>query len=118
MAPVAVARVAWMYEAPNASYPFEEWFFSISDKLTRAKIHARVLRFETGNLGDCESLGEGVLEGKDKFGPGIRIYFGIDGKDIILLHGGTKRGQTRDIETAKERWKDYEKRKKRKKSSW
>ena len=97
MAPVVVARVVWMYEAPNTSCPLEEWFFSISDKLTRAKIHARVLRLETGNLGDYKSVGEGVLEGKDKFGPGM---------------------QTKDIETAKERWKDYEKRKKKKKSSW
>ena len=53
-------------------------------------------------------LGEGVLEYRIDFGPGYRVYFGRDGEVlVVLLTGGTKKRQQRDIETAKEYWRDY-----------
>ena len=63
---------------------------------------------EQGNLGDTKSVGEGVLERRIPFGPGYRIYFGRDGVTlIILLGGGTKRRQSRDIEEARVLWGEY-----------
>lgn len=67
---------------------------------------------EGGNFSRVEPVGEGVHEFKIDWGPGYRIYFGNDGREIIiLLGGGTKKLQDRDIKTAKERWADYKARK-------
>lgn len=66
-----------------------------------------------GNVSNVKSAGEGVLEQKVDFGPGYRIYFGRDGdRVILLLGGGTKHRQQRDIADAIERWRDYKARKK------
>lgn len=78
------------------------------DGVTRARIQARVLRFETGNLGDCKSVGGGVLEARVMFGPGYRIYFGQDGVELVLLLvGGSKGTQAKDIQRARQYWHDY-----------
>jgi putative addiction module killer protein len=67
----------------------------------RARVQARVLRFELGNLGDHKSVGSGVWEARLAFGPGYRIYFGKDGESVILLLlGGAKSTQRRDIRHA------------------
>jgi putative addiction module killer protein len=58
-------------------------------------------------LGDWGSVGDGVFELIFDFGPGYRVYFGQDGDRIILLGGGTKRSQRKDIHDAQERWSDY-----------
>ena len=72
------------------------------------EFQARVLRFETGNLGDHKSVGSGVWEARLDFGPGYRIYFGKDGKSVILLlAGGSKASQGRDIRRAQTYWQDY-----------
>ncbi len=69
---------------------------------------ARLKRVQLGNLGDHRGVGEGVYELRIDFGSGYRVYFGEDGKRlIVLLIGGTKKTQTRDIETAKRYWSDY-----------
>jgi len=66
-----------------------------------------------GNTSNAKSVGAGVFELKVNFGPGYRVYFGKDGHEIvILLGGGTKKRQQRDIETAQDRWQDYKDRKK------
>jgi putative addiction module killer protein len=71
-------------------------------------------RFVDGNLGDHKGVGEGVTETRADTGPGFRVYYGRDGNAlVILLAGGTKRTQSRDIENAKDRWKDYKDRKRR-----
>jgi putative addiction module killer protein len=66
---------------------------------------------ELGNPGDVKSVGSGVHELRIDFGPGYRVYFGREGADIVILvGGGSKKGQQQDIETAKKRWADYKKR--------
>ncbi len=72
----------------------------------------RLARIEQGNLSNVKSVGQGVLEYRIDFGPGYRIYLGRDGETIvILLTGGTKKRQQRDIETATELWQAYKKEK-------
>ena len=78
------------------------------DAVTRARIDKYIRRLEFGNLGSAQALQEGVFELKMDFGPGYRIYFGREGKTIIiLLGGGSKRRQSADIAAAIERWKKY-----------
>lgn len=86
---------------------FREWLDSLT-KAVRARIQARVLRFELGNLGDHKHVGEGVWEAGVMFGPGYRIYFGKDGDSIlVLLVGGDKGSQAKDIARARGSWLDY-----------
>ena len=78
------------------------------DAKGRGVIDQRIDRLETGNFGDCESVGEGVLELRIHFGPGYRVYFAEDGPRIILLLiGGDKKTQFKDIKTAKSYWSQY-----------
>ncbi len=80
---------------------------TLKGQLVHGIILNRLDRVANGNLGLCRPLGEGVHELKIDFGPGYRIYFGQDGDDIILLGGGKKNTQSKDIVTAKENWRDY-----------
>ena len=69
-------------------------------------------RLEMGNVSNVKGVGAGVFEYRIDFGPGYRVYFGKDGDTIvILLGGGTKKRQDKDIADAQQRWADYEKRK-------
>jgi putative addiction module killer protein len=87
--------------------PFREWLTGLG-VTARARIQARVLRFETGNLGDHRSVGEGVWEARCDFGPGYRICFGKAGSGIVLLlRGGDKATQRADIRRARAYWADY-----------
>lgn len=80
--------------------------------MTRARVAKSLIQLALGNLSEVKSVGAGVLERRLNFGPGYRVYFGRDGDLlIILLAGGTKSRQQRDIETAHACWKDYKKRK-------
>ena len=89
------------------SSPFAEWFDSL-DAVTAARVDKYIRRLEAGNFGAAKVLQEGVSELKLDFGPGYRVYFGRDGKTIIiLLGGGSKRRQSADIAAAIERWKRY-----------
>lgn len=95
----------------DGKYPFSEWLDSLPDIKTKAIIRARLDRVEEGNLGDCEPVGEGVFELRIHYGQGYRLYFGQDKKIIIiLLLGGDKSTQGKDIEKAKEYWKNYKSR--------
>ncbi len=70
----------------------------------------RLDRLEQGNFGDCKAVGDGVLELRMDFGPGYRVYFAEDGPDVVLLLlGGDKSTQDKDIETAKTYWREYRK---------
>ena len=76
----------------------------------RPAFKARVLRFETGNLGDHKSVGDGIWEARLDFGPGYRLYFGRDGLSVVLLLvGGDKASQAKDIAAAKHYWNDFRK---------
>ena len=100
------------YQSLEGKIPFREWLLSLKDRQARARIRARLDRFRLGNFGDCKSVGEGVFEMRFHFGPGYRVYFGVDGSAIvILLSGGDKATQVRDIGKAQEYWKDYLRRK-------
>lgn len=81
---------------------FETWFSRLSDARAKARITARIRRVEEGNPGDCAPVGEGVSEMRIHYGPGYRIYMVPRGLEIILLAGGDKSTQTRDIKTALE----------------
>lgn len=95
------------YVSAAGRSPFREWLDTL-DIPVRARIQARVLRFEMGNLGDHKSIGGGVWEARLMFGSGYRIYFGKDGNSIIvLLVGGEKSSQSQDIPRAKSFWRDY-----------
>ena len=78
----------------------------------RARIEIALARLSHGNLSAIKGVGAGVLEMKLDFGPGFRIYLAREGESyILLLGGGTKRRQEKDIQAAKERWRDYKRRK-------
>lgn len=82
---------------------FSDWFESLRDRKARAKIAARIVRIEAGNVGDVKSVGGGVSEAKIDFGPGYRLYFTRRGTALImLLVGGDKGSQHRDIAAAKD----------------
>jgi putative addiction module killer protein len=98
------------YNDTNGRSPFKGWFDGLNPQAA-AKVATAMKRMELGNLSNVKPVGEGVLEFRIDFGPGYRIYLVRDGdKLIILLGGGTKQSQQRDIATAKTRWADYKKR--------
>jgi putative addiction module killer protein len=87
--------------------PFAEWFGDL-DAITAARVDRYLRRLEAGNFGAAKTLRDGVFELRLDFGPGYRVYYGRDGKTvIILLGGGSKRRQEADIAAAVERWKRY-----------
>ncbi len=80
---------------------FSKWIDNLRDLQARAHIQARIERLAMGNPGDVKSVGEGVSELRINYGPGYRVYYTKRGREvIILLAGGDKRTQNRDIETA------------------
>ena len=82
---------------------FDAWFESLKDKQASRRIQARIDRAEEGNFGDHKAVGEGVFEMRIHHGPGFRVYFIQRGLEIvILLAGGDKSSQSKDIETAHE----------------
>jgi putative addiction module killer protein len=97
-----------IFEDARGARPFEEWLQSLKDVKGRAAIRARILRMMLGNMGDSKSIGEGVCEARIAFGPGYRIYYALEGRVVIvLLCGGDKGSQRRDIELAKRYLADY-----------
>ena len=97
-----------IYRDKNGNEPFERWLTSIRDNRTVARIDNRLKRVRLGQLGDHRSIGEGVFEFRLDFGPGYRIYFGrIGNQRLLLLMGGDKNSQAKDIARAKQYWKDF-----------
>jgi putative addiction module killer protein len=88
---------------------FSNWMTGLRDQRARLKIATRIARIEAGLLGDIRSIGDGVSEVKIDFGPGYRLYFTRRGEElIILLCGGDKGSQDRDIAKAKQMLVDLE----------
>jgi len=82
---------------------YAEWFKSLRDRRARARINTRIRRLSLGNPGDVKPVGEGVSELRIDYGPGYRVYFiQRGGSLVILLAGGDKQTQNRDIRTALE----------------
>jgi putative addiction module killer protein len=100
------------YVTKESKKPFKEWLENLRDSKARAKIRVRLDRARLGNLGDNRAVGEGVRELRVDYGPGYRIYFAIEGNRLILLLlGGEKSEQDRDIVRAKDYWRDHKGRK-------
>ena len=96
------------FRARNGRVPFEDWLDDLNDKRAAARVLARLARVRQGNLGDCRSVGEGVSELRVDYGPGYRVYFAQKGSTlIVLLCGGDKRTQQRDIRLATQFWLEY-----------
>ena len=82
---------------------YKRWFSKLRDTRARARIDIRIRRAALGNFGDSKSVGSGVNELRIDYGPGYRIYFTFIGKEIVvLLAGGDKSTQHKDIRKAKE----------------
>ena len=104
-------RLIAIYQTEDGKRPFKQWIDSLKDKVTVARINARLARLEVGNFGDSKPVGEGVLELRLTFGAGYRIYCGLDGdKLVVLLSGGDKSSQEKDIKFAQDYWSDYRRR--------
>lgn len=91
----------------GARSPFADWFDGL-DPVTAARVDRYLRRLEAGNFGAAKPLREGVFELRLDFGPGYRIYYGREGRTILVLLGGGDKGrQSADIAAALERWKRY-----------
>lgn len=101
-------KILKVYDTSEGKKPYLDWLKSLRDVSTIARIRARIDRIEEGNLGIYKALGTGLFEFKFDFGAGYRVYFAVDGDEIILLlMGGDKSSQRRDIEKARLYWTDY-----------
>lgn len=88
--------------------PFSDWLASLRDARAVGMVRARLNRMRLGNFGDCRPVGGGVEELRIDYGPGYRVYFGRQGPmAVLLLCGGHKGTQARDILTAQRYWKEY-----------
>ncbi len=95
------------YLDPAGRSPFARWFERLESG-TAARVASALYRLAAGNLAHVKSVGEGVLELRIDFGPGYRVDLGRRGaRDVILLGGGTKSGQSRDVAAAKARWSSF-----------
>jgi putative addiction module killer protein len=99
------------YITENGERPVISWLNGLKDRVAKANIALRVARLELDLFGDTRSVGDGVWELKIDAGPGYRLYYARSGKDVVLLLcGGDKGSQKRDILTAKEYWQQWKKR--------
>lgn len=101
-------KILKYYQTSNGKEPCKEWLTGLRDVVGVARINKRIERLMLGQRGDSESVGEGVFELRIHYGPGYRLYYAEQGHEIvILLYGGSKGSQQRDIDRAITYWKDY-----------
>ena len=87
--------------------PFQEWFEALDVHAAR-KVTAAIIEFECGNFSDSKNFGGGIWERRIHAGPGFRVYYGRDLQClVILLSGGTKRTQVRDVKKSRVMWYEY-----------
>lgn len=99
------------YQTAAGAEPLSEWLNRLKDQTATARIRARLTRLQTGNPGDYKAVGQGLSELRVDCGPGYRIYFAFAGdRLILLLCGGAKNSQQKDIAAAQRFWDDYCKR--------
>jgi len=100
-----------LYMTPDERTPYSEWVRSLRDVAGALRVRTRMKRVAQGHLGDHKSVGGGVHELRFDFGPGYRVYFGMMGDAVvILLCGGDKGSQGKDVARAKEYWADWNRR--------
>ena len=96
-----------IFRSRSDDSPYLEWLDTLGWKM-QGRILARVARMKNGQFGDCKAIDRSLYELRLFFGPGYRVYFGEhDGKTVLLLAGGDKSTQSKDIKKAKEYWKTY-----------
>ena len=96
------------YQTSAGARPFPDWLEGLNDRQARARVDARLARVIAGNLGDVRPVGAGVLEMRIDWGPGYRVYVARVGQvAVLLLCGGDKRSQQKDIEHAKAYFEDF-----------
>ncbi len=92
----------------DGTSPFADWLESLDDSILIRAVDSRITRVRDGNFGDHKSVGDGVFELRIVKGPGLRVYYGLDGENlVILLGGGDKSTQNRDIKRATLLWRKY-----------
>lgn len=97
-----------VYQDASGTEPFTDWLNNLRDEKGRRAVLKRISRLEYGLYGDCEPVGDGVSELRIFLGPGYRVYFAEEARHIVvLLCGGDKSTQDKDIKTAKAYWKEY-----------
>ncbi len=106
----SIERKIRIYETPDGKRPFVDWLESLDIK-TQTIVNTRIDRVALGNFGDCKPIVASVKDIKElriQYGAGFRVYFGEEKtRVVILLCGGAKRTQKRDIKKAVEYWKEY-----------
>jgi putative addiction module killer protein len=111
---VALESRSWeveVYKTLSEASPLQEWLDNLRDKEGNAKILSRIARIPEGNWGDFKFIAEGVFEFRVQTGPGYRIYFAkYQNRVVLLLCGGDKSSQTKDISQAIIYWKEYQRR--------
>ena len=96
------------YLTEKGQSPFNDWLIGLRDLRARARVRTRLDRVSLGNLGDYASVGEGIFELRIFYGPGYRVYYSLEGDSVmLLLIGGTKDTQQRDIQSARAYLADY-----------
>lgn len=105
-----IAREIKKLELQNGLVPFDEWFDSLRDRKMQTAVDARLARVRAGNFGDYKAVGGGVFELRIVLGPGLRVYYGLHGKEVVVLvGGGDKSSQARDIRRAQQLWQQFTK---------
>ena len=99
------------YTDEKGKSPYADWLRGLRDTRAKAKIIVQVDKMELGLFGDVEPIGDGLSELRIHYGPGYRVYYGKEGNQVyLLLCGGDKSTQTKDIKKAKSYWKDHKRR--------
>ena len=99
------------YVTEEGVNPFHAWLNLLKDRVARARIRIRLNCVRLGNFGDCKPVGKGVSELRMDYGPGYRVYYGkAETAIVLLLCGGSKKSQTKDIQLAQAYWADFQRR--------
>jgi len=106
-----MTNTIYEYTDEQGESPYGQWLGALRDGRAKAKIIMQVDKIELGLFGDVEPIGEGLSELRIHYGPGYRVYYGKEGQKVyLLLCGGDKSTQSKDIKKAKEYWKEHKRR--------
>lgn len=108
MARSAKPKDVIVFSTKDGKEPFSDWLNNIKDIKNKHRIFTRIRRLEQGNYGDCKSVGDAISELRMFFGSGYRVYFAeTENCIVVLLCGGDKKTQKKDIKQAKIYWQEY-----------